>query len=96
MQEVRNQTWKEAHREGVVAKKIENQTAKLPSDLFLWSGLAIGATAFALHCANQKHSALLLGQWIAPFLIFGLYDKIVKQGGHDALSAEKKRIISNR
>lgn len=27
------------HKEGKVAKAIEEQTAKLPSDLFLWAAL---------------------------------------------------------
>ena len=27
------------HSEGVVAKTIEQQTAKLPSDVFLWAAL---------------------------------------------------------
>ena len=32
-----------SHKEGPVAKAIEDQTAKLPSDAFLW--IAIGAIA---------------------------------------------------
>jgi len=34
------------HREGVLAKTIEKQTAKLPSDSFLW--LAVGSIPAAL------------------------------------------------
>lgn len=71
------------HQEGEVAKKIENQTAKLPSDLFLWTATAVAATALGLHCAKQKHTGLLVGQWVAPILILGIYNKLVKQQGHD-------------
>ena len=36
------------HREGKVAKAIEKQTAKLPSDLFLWAALGSMAAAAIL------------------------------------------------
>jgi hypothetical protein len=71
------------HKEGPVAKTIEEQTAKLPSDLFLWAGLGAMGLALALKVFKQSHSALLVGQWAAPFLIMGLYDKVVKTQGHD-------------
>ena len=32
------------HQEGAVARTIEQQTAKLPSDTFLWAGLGSIAT----------------------------------------------------
>ena len=72
-----------AHSEGRIAKTIENQTAKLPSDTFLW--LAIGAmTASAtLQIAGNKPVSLFIGQWAPTFLIFGLYNKLVKQLGSD-------------
>ncbi len=71
------------HREGKVAKAIETQTSKLPSDLFLWTGLGMLAAAFTLHCTKQKSMGLMVGQWAAPILIMGLYNKTVKQQGHD-------------
>ena len=38
----------EQHTEGVVARTIEEQTAKLPSDTFLWAAVgAMGASAIA-------------------------------------------------
>lgn len=72
------------HAEGKVAKAIEQQTAKLPSDIFLWSGLGALALSGALFCMGKKHTSLMVGQWAAPVLIMGLYDKIVKELGHDA------------
>ena len=36
-----------AHREGPVARSIEKQTAKLPSDLFLWAAGASMAVSLA-------------------------------------------------
>lgn len=72
-----------SHKEGEVAKAIEKETTKLPSDLFLWSALAVTATSVILHACKQKHASLLVGQWAAPLLIMGLYNKVVKQAGHD-------------
>ena len=33
--------------------------------------------------SRQKHDALWVGQWAAPFLLLGVYNKIVKVAGHD-------------
>lgn len=73
----------EKHREGKMAKAIEQQTAKLPSDVFLWSSVACMGVALALKCMKRNHSALFVGQWAAPFLLLGIYDKIVKLEGSD-------------
>ena len=71
------------HREGRVAKKIEEQTAKLPSDTFLWAAVAAMGVSLTLKMIGKKHTALFIGQWVAPFLLFGIYNKIVKTEGHD-------------
>jgi hypothetical protein len=71
------------HSEGEVAKSIENQTAKLPSDWFLWAALASMGGAAALQLARKQSASLFIGQWVAPFLLFGVYNKIVKTAGSD-------------
>jgi len=71
------------HREGTVAKAIEEQTAKLPSDIFLWASLGAIGVSLALQLMGKKHTSQFLGQWVAPFLLLGLYNKIVKVEGHD-------------
>jgi hypothetical protein len=77
----------EQHTEGTVARTIEQQTAKLPSDLFLWAALgSIGVSALLQLSGKQKVS-LFVGQWVAPFLLLGVYNKIVKVAGSDQLSA---------
>ena len=71
------------HTEGMVARGIEKQTAKLPSDLFLWAAFgAIGVSAFLEFSGNQEKSRFV-GQWVAPFLLLGVYNKIVKVAGSD-------------
>jgi hypothetical protein len=71
---------------------IERQTAMLPSSLFL--GLALGsmATSFVLKMVKQNDWALFVGQWAAPFLILGSYNKMVKQHGSDASEDGLRRV----
>jgi hypothetical protein len=71
------------HKEGEVAKTIESQTSRLPSDTFLWTSVTIMATSLTLKLLKKDHLALFMGQWVAPFLLFGIYNKLVKLGGHD-------------
>lgn len=70
--------------EGPVATAIEEQTAKIPSDVFLWAALGSMAVSLTLKFFKSKqHSALFVGQWAAPFLLLGVYNKLVKLEGHD-------------
>ncbi|RYY53532.1 MAG: hypothetical protein EOO09_17685 [Chitinophagaceae bacterium] len=66
----------------------EDKTAKIPSDVFLWSALGSMAVSLGLKIAGKKHSALFVGQWAAPFLLLGVYNKLVKQEGHDSESED--------
>ena len=71
------------HEEGHLTRAIEQQTAKLPSDLFLWSALFSIAASAALQMRHQREQSLFVGQWVPTFLLFGLYNKIVKLLGSD-------------
>ena len=71
------------HQEGMVARTIEQQTAKLPSDTFLWLAGGSIATSLALKIMGRDTDALFVGQWAPTFLILGLYNKIVKVAGSD-------------
>lgn len=72
-----------SHAEGRVAKSIEEQTAKLPSDTFLWLAVAAMTASASLQLLGNRHVSLFVGQWAPTFLIFGLYNKLVKQLGSD-------------
>ena len=71
------------HNEGPVAWAIEDQTAKLPSDAFLWAAGASIAASLILKMLEKHHEALFVGQWAPTILILGLYNKLVKQHGSD-------------
>jgi len=71
------------HKEGTITKSIENQTAKLPSDTYLiGAGIAV-AISLTLKLMDKKAEALFVGQWVAPILLLGVYNKLVKQLGSD-------------
>ena len=71
------------HTEGQVARSIEEQTAKLPSDTFLWAAIASMAASASFHMMGKKNASVFVGQWAPTFLILGLYNKLVKQLGSD-------------
>lgn len=71
------------HSEGPVAKILEEQTARLPSDTFLWAAGASIIGSLTLKVLQRDHEALFVGQWAPTFLVLGLYNKLVKQLGSD-------------
>jgi hypothetical protein len=74
---------KEEHREGRLARTIEQQTAKLPSDVFLWAAVASMGTSLALEIAGREKTANFVGHWAPTLLILGLYNKMVKLMGSE-------------
>jgi hypothetical protein len=76
---------REEHREGPIARSIEQQTAKLPSDLFLWAAFGSIAGSLVFKLTGKDHHALFVGQWAPTFLILGLYNKQVKLHGSEGV-----------
>lgn len=74
-----------SHQEGPIARTIEQQTAKLPSDLFLWAAVGSIAGSLTLMAMEKKHEALFVGQWAPTFLLLGIYNKMVKLQGSDGI-----------
>lgn len=74
------------HQEGPIARTIEQQTAKLPSDLFLWAALGSIGVSLALQLSGRDEKANFVGQWAPTLLILGLYNKVVKLQGSDGNS----------
>lgn len=87
-----NMSKKAEHEEGPVAEAIENQTAKLPSDLFLWLAGASVMGSAALKVMEYVKTprkerkgtlSIFVGMWAPTFLMLGLYNKLVKVAGSD-------------
>ena len=64
-------------------KTIESYTAAIPSTGYLT--VAIGAMGLSLLCevAGRGKWGNFIAQWVPTWLIFGLYNKLVKLEGHD-------------
>ena len=71
------------HREGAVARTIEQQTAKLPSDTFLWAALGSIGLSLTFQLMGDEKKANFIGHWAPTFLTLGLYNKLVKLQGSD-------------
>ena len=74
-----------SQREGALARSIEQQTAKLPSDTFLWAALGSIGASLVLAIMGDHKRANFVGQWAPTFLILGLYNKMVKLHGSDSV-----------
>jgi hypothetical protein len=64
-------------------KTLEKYTASIPSSAYL--AVAIGAMAFSVVCqvTGRGKWGNFVAQWVPTWLIIGLYNKVVKQEGHD-------------
>src|SRR5579862_8164354 len=65
---------------------IEKTTSKIPTSAYLALALGAMAVSATLQAWNKKHESMFVGQWAAPFLLLGIYNKLVKQHGSDARS----------
>jgi hypothetical protein len=74
---------REEHREGLLARSIEQQTAKLPSDVWLWAAFGSIATSLVFQITGEERKANFVGHWAPTFLLLGLYNKLVKLHGSD-------------
>lgn len=73
------------HQESSVARSLESQTARIGSDRWLWASFASMGLSLTLQLVGRKEDALFVGQWAAPFMLIGVYNKLVKIGGSDQL-----------
>jgi hypothetical protein len=71
-------------QEDQITASIEKQTSQIPSSAYLAAALGAMAVSAAFHLAKKEHPAIFVGQWAAPFLLLGIYNKLVKLHGSDA------------
>lgn len=62
---------------------IEKSTSRIPTSAYLVLALGAMAVSAGLQAWNKKHESMFVGQWAAPFLLLGIYNKLVKQHGSD-------------
>lgn len=68
---------------GRLARSIEEQAARLPSDPFLWAAIGALGVSVALQASGKRHASLFAGQWAPVFLLLGIYNRLVEQFGSD-------------
>ncbi len=76
---------RQEHREGPIARSIEQQTAKLPSDVWLWAAFGSIAASLAFQISGDERKANFIGHWPPTFLLLGLYNKLVKLHGSEGV-----------
>ena len=74
------------HAEGRVSRAIENQSAKVPSDVWLWAAIGSMSVSLLLKMRSRKEDSMFVGQWAAPLLLMGVYNKLVKVAGSDRIA----------
>lgn len=80
----------EESREGQFTKSVENRTARIPSTGYLGAAIASMGVSAGLKLAGKNEAALFVGQWAAPFLLMGVYNKLVKQLGSEGESTIRR------
>jgi len=73
------------HREGAIARSIENQTAKLPSDTWLWAAAASIGLSLFFQFTGDERKANFVGHWAPTLLLLGVYNKLVKLHGSEGV-----------
>jgi hypothetical protein len=75
--------------EDKVTSWVESYSAQLPSSCYLIAAAASIVASLTAKVQRKNHNALFFGQWVAPFLLLGIYNKMVKQHGSDATSKKE-------
>jgi hypothetical protein len=73
-------------QEDQMTSLMESYSAKLPSSFFLGAAFTSIIGSLVLKTQGKHDHALFVGQWAAPFLLLGIYNKMVKQHGSDSVA----------
>ncbi len=74
--------------EDQVTSLLESYSAQVPTSFFLGAAGASIVGSLIAKIQGNDELALFVGQWAAPFLLLGIYNKMVKQHGSDAITKE--------
>lgn len=69
------------HTENTLTRLLEQQAAKVPSDVFLFASLCVMAFSLGAELLKHERAARFTGMWAGPLLIMGVYTKMVKTFG---------------
>jgi hypothetical protein len=69
------------YRESLLTRVIEQQSAKIPSNVFLVASFAAMGISLAAELAERPRLSRFVGMWAGPLLTMGVYNKLVKTLG---------------
>jgi hypothetical protein len=69
------------HVEDSLTRLLEQQTAKVPSHVFLFSSFCAMALSLGLELGGRERAGRFVGLWVTPLLVMGVYNKMVKTFG---------------
>lgn len=70
-----------SHSEGTLTRVIEQQTAKIPSSVFLVGAFAAMVASLVFEVRGDSRRSRFVGMWAPTLLIAGVYNKLVKTFG---------------
>ena len=69
------------HTESSLTLLLEQQAAKVPSDVFLFASFCAMGFSLVAEMLRHDRAARFTGMWVGPLLIMGVYTKMVKTFG---------------
>jgi hypothetical protein len=69
---------RQEHAEGTLTRLVEQQTAKIPSDVFLVAALSSMGASLTLELLGRRNASRFVGMWAPSLLTMGVYNKLVK------------------
>lgn len=72
---------RDEHAESTFTRLLEQQAAKVPSDVFLFAALGAMGLAVALEAVGHSRASRFVGMWPPALLAMGVYNKLVKVVG---------------
>lgn len=69
------------HSESRLTLLLEEQSAKIPSHLFLTLSLCAMGASLAFELAGRRRTSQFVGMWPPALLVMGVYNKLVKTNG---------------
>lgn len=69
---------RDEHAESAFTRVLEQQAAKVPSDVFLFTALGAMGVSAGLHLLGRHDASRFFGMWAPALLTMGVYNKMVK------------------
>ena len=83
IEQVKNEMWQDDSKEGELTKQIEEYTASIPSSTYLAVALVAMGVSLMAQLTGRGKWGNFVAQWVPTWLLFELYNKIVKTQGHE-------------